>query len=84
MTIFHEARISASVNKLRLFIAQISIQINIQRVSFEHHTVGFIVDFNFPCFENSRLLLIVNFTLDTVDEQLVGVLETARRQNLKA
>lgn len=78
MTILSKARICASVNKLGLLIAQHSIEVNIQRVSFEHHAVGSIVDFDFPRFQYARLLLIVYFALDAFDEQLVGVLEAAR------
>lgn len=52
MTVFDNLCVRAAINKLRFFFPQNSVQIDVQSVLFEHSAVYFVVNFDFPGFED--------------------------------
>lgn len=83
MPVFNELRISATVNKLWSLFSQNSIQVDVKRVFLKHRTKHLVVDSDLPRFKYFWLSLIVDFTLDAINEKLVTIFEAGRWKYLK-
>lgn len=53
MAVLDELRVGSAVDKLGSLLAQHAVEVNVERILLQHHAICFVVDFDFPGFEDS-------------------------------
>lgn len=52
MVVLDELRVGSAVDELGSLLAQHAVEVNVERILLQHHAICFVVDFDFPGFED--------------------------------